>query len=127
MSLVSPESLPAIAGRFHVLRCIANRSQVFSPSTHMQVVWLNPQNNAISHDDNLFGFRGDTLTNSSSLSSELLFNHVLTSLAGPYTCAVHVTVPEMATNYTVSGTLNFTIQSESNVQYILYTCCCRII
>ncbi len=112
VSLVSLMNIPAVTGNRHVLRCSANRSLALPSSTQLEVNWLDPQNNSIEIRNILFAINGVTMTNNTILSSELIFNHVRTSLAGPYTCVVHMKVPGMSNNYTVSRTLNFTVKSK---------------
>lgn len=106
-----PDHLPASAGRRHILQCNASRSSALPSTTQLEMKWLNPQGNLIDSRD-LFFISGNTVTNSSFLSSMLVFNHVRTSLAGPYTCAVCMVGPGIPANYTVSKTLNFTVKSE---------------
>ena len=114
VSLVSlrPENLPASAGGQHTLQCSANWSSGLPPTTRLEIYWFDPQKNLIVPSNVLFAIIGDTVTYSPAISSRLVFNHVRTSLAGPYICAVRIAVPGMSTNYTVSKTLNFTVKSE---------------
>lgn len=100
-----------MAGGRHSLICNVNRSLTF-PTTQMEVNWLDSHNNSIDPNNFLFAIIGEAATDLNYLSSTLIFQHVRTSLAGPYTCVVHIVGPGAATNYTVSRTLNFQVKSE---------------
>ena len=109
--------LPVLPGTRHTLTCNITRDPVLSIATQLEVTWLNPDNQAIpSHD---YNYSITEHMDSNTLSSMLEFNYMRTSQAGPYTCMVNMTGPQLVTDYSISTTLNITVKCKL---YINPTC-----
>ena len=109
--------LPVLPGTRHTLTCNITRDPVLSIATQLEVTWLNPDNQAIPSRD--YNYSITEHMDSNTLSSMLEFNYMRTSQAGPYTCMVNMTGPQLVTDYSISTTLNITVKCKL---YINPTC-----
>ena len=105
------------AGDSYILECTISRVDTLSPSTLLEVVWLDPDNNTITSNTLDYTITGDTSTTSTILISRLTLTRLRTSHAGVYSCSANMTVPGVVTDHQVARTTDVIVTSnKSNIK-----------
>ena len=93
----------------YTLLCTTTREQHLSSLTAISVQWLGPNGSEISGDK--FNIVTEGSENGAVLISRLIFNNLLTSQAGDYTCRTALTIPGTdILNYTVNATFTLAVK-----------------
>ena len=89
---VSPlEDGVVTAGDQYTIQCRTSRVATLDPSTPLDVMWLDPDDNVMTSGTN-YTISGMSSTNATSLTSTLTFHQITTSQGGIYSCVVNISI-----------------------------------
>ena len=108
----SPDGVIIAGDQQYSLLCHITRAATLPPSTLLEVMWLDPDNDTIVSGVNNYTIRGVFQTNATSFNSALVFNRITTSQGGMYSCAVNMTVPDVVIDHQVVKTVAVRVTSE---------------
>ncbi len=101
-------SIAGYAG--YSLLCTVTREQDLSSLTSISIQWLDPGGLEISEDRTIIVNSSES-ANDAIVTSRLIFNSLLTSQAGEYTCRTSMTIPGTDIfNYTVDEAFSITVK-----------------
>ena len=112
VQILSDSSGVPTAGSSHSVQCIARRINVLSPSTLLEIIWLDNSNNEIITPNSDISITGVTRSTDTNITSTLTFPNIRTSQAGRYTCAVNMTIPNVVDDHLVMKTTNVYVRSK---------------
>ena len=102
---VTDEGMSIAGYSDYSLLCTVNRNQHLSSSSMISIQWLGPDGLEVSEENQFIITSSEESTNDIVVTSSLIFNSLLTSQAGEYTCRTSMTIPGTdVLNYTVDQT-----------------------
>ena len=102
-------SIAGYAG--YTLLCTVTREQDLSSLTIISIQWFDPNGLEILGSDQAINISSEGSANDPIITSRLIFNSLLTSQAGEYTCRSSMTIPGTDIfNYTVDEAFTITVK-----------------
>ena len=102
-------SIAGYAG--YSLLCTVTREQDLSSLTIISIEWFDPNGLEILGSDQAINISSEGSANDPIITSRLIFNSLLTSQAGEYTCRSSMTIPATDIfNYTVDEAFIITVK-----------------
>ena len=99
------------AGGQYTLECTIRREATLHPSTLLEVMWLDLNNDTITAGP-AHNLSGPASTMETSLNSTLTLPRLTTSQAGRYSCVANMTIPDITTDHQVMAQATVTVASE---------------
>ena len=120
---VTDEGVPTAGYAGYSLLCTVTREQDLSSSTTISIQWLEPSGLEISGGDQAINISSEGSANDVTVTSSLVFNSLLTSQAGEYTCRTSMTIPGTDIfNYTVDETFTIAVKCKFYIIMIVDSC-----
>ena len=103
--------MPTAGYAGYSLLCTVTREQDLSSLTTISIQWLDSSGLKISGGDQAINISSEGSANDAIVTSRLVFNSLLTSQAGEYTCRTSMTIPGTDIfNYTVNEAFTITVK-----------------
>ena len=103
------------------LLCTVTREQDLSSLTIISIDWFDPSGLEILGSDQAINISSEGSTNDATITSRLIFNSLLTSQAGEYTCRSLMTIPGTDIfNYTVDEAFTIAVKCKFQINIFLY-------